>query len=332
MPQLLREKLTHGGAVTFASAAALTLGAFTVPVYEIYKVGDDPHWLEGLDLLSAAGLRVAVVPHYDNAEGGTHDTRFCYLGERRLAAMEQQLPDDCFVLGVDEHTAVVLDLESETATVTGIGVVTVRRGGRSTTFASGETVPIGALTEAAFATRAGGQLAAGRPLAGEEDADGWEAQGRPGAAAPDGTSAAHAFVPGRPLATSPLLDIVRDAEEAFAAAMAVRDADGAVAAILRLEEEIVAWSTDIPQEDEMDRARASLRSMVVELGRLAGTGLRDPGEVVGPFVEALVELRTKARDGRRYDEADGVRDRLAELGVELRDSPEGTGWVLSQPA
>src|SRR6266571_3494942 len=32
-----------------------------------------------------------VIPHYDNAEGGTHDTRFCYLGERRLAALEALL-------------------------------------------------------------------------------------------------------------------------------------------------------------------------------------------------------------------------------------------------
>ena len=55
--------------MTFATAAALTLGAFTVPVYEIYKVGEDPHWLEGLDVLGSVGLSVAVVPHYNNAEG-----------------------------------------------------------------------------------------------------------------------------------------------------------------------------------------------------------------------------------------------------------------------
>ena len=82
------------GAVTFASAAALTLGRWTVPVYEIYKAGEAPRWLDGLDLLGAAtGLQVAVIPHYDNAEGGHHDTRFCYLGERRLSRLERELPD-----------------------------------------------------------------------------------------------------------------------------------------------------------------------------------------------------------------------------------------------
>jgi len=75
-----------------ASAAALTLGRYTIPVYEIYKVGEAPRWLEGLDLLTPIGLPVAVVPHYDNAEGGNHDTRFCYLGEHRLRMLEDELP------------------------------------------------------------------------------------------------------------------------------------------------------------------------------------------------------------------------------------------------
>src|SRR5439155_6913438 len=118
-----------GGASTFASASALVLGTHTVPVYEIYKVVADPHWLDGLDLVSVAGLRAAVIPHYDNAEGGTHDTRYSYLGERRLVLMEQQLPDDVFVLGVDEHTACIIDLDADTATITGLGAVTIRRRG-----------------------------------------------------------------------------------------------------------------------------------------------------------------------------------------------------------
>ena len=39
---LLADLLATGGCVTFASAAALTLGVATVPVYEIYKVGAEP--------------------------------------------------------------------------------------------------------------------------------------------------------------------------------------------------------------------------------------------------------------------------------------------------
>ncbi|MBV9660979.1 MAG: hypothetical protein JO337_07470, partial [Acidimicrobiales bacterium] len=70
LPELLGDKLRQDGCVVFASAAALTLGRYTVPVYEIYKVGADPFWLEGLDLAGFLGPSVAIIPHYDNAEGG----------------------------------------------------------------------------------------------------------------------------------------------------------------------------------------------------------------------------------------------------------------------
>ena len=152
VPGLLASKLASGSAcVVFASAAALTLGLATVPVYEIYKVGAEPVWLEGLDLLgSCTGLRAAVIPHFNNAEGGNHDTRYCYLGERRLRLLEASMPDDAFVLGVDEHTGLVLDLSAGSASVVGLGGVTVRRDGSSTVLPAGSTVAIESLGSGAF--------------------------------------------------------------------------------------------------------------------------------------------------------------------------------------
>ena len=137
VPGAVAAKLRRGGAVTFASAAALTLGRLTVPVYEIYKVGEDPYWLDGLDLLAEIGISATVIPHYDNAEGGHHDTRFCYLGERRLQMLEAQMPDDMHVIGIDEHTGIVIDIDAESATVVGNGTVTVRKNGQSTVFPTG---------------------------------------------------------------------------------------------------------------------------------------------------------------------------------------------------
>src|SRR3954464_15645037 len=156
IPAALGAKLENGGVLTMASAAALTLGVATIPVYEIYKVGQDPHWLDGLDLLGpATGLRAAVVPHYDNAEGGNHDTRFCYMGERRLQVLEAALPADTAILGIHGHTALVLDLERGTASVSGLGGATIRASGRSVAFPTGTDVPIATLVEVAH------QLAAG---------------------------------------------------------------------------------------------------------------------------------------------------------------------------
>ena len=86
---------------------------------------------------------------------------------------------------------------------------------------------------------------------------------------------------------------------------------------------------DIPVGDAIDRASASLRSLVVELGRAGERGVRDPREVLGPFVETMLELRGRARDERRFDEADSIRERLDGLGVEVRDTAEGSDWLLS---
>jgi cysteinyl-tRNA synthetase len=99
--------------------------------------------------------------------------------------------------------------------------------------------------------------------------------------------------------------------------------------VLDLERDVTEWSTDIPSGDELDRAHASLRSLILELGRLSEAGVRDPRQVVGPFVEALLKIRDAARQDRRFADADFVRERLANSGVEVRDTPDGSEWLLA---
>jgi hypothetical protein len=128
------------GTVVLASAAALTAGSHTIPVYEMYKVGDEPHWLPGLNLIERhTGMPAAIIPHYDNADGANHDTRFCYIGERRLRVMESLLPPEVFIIGVDEHTGIRFDLDERTAHVFGRGTMTIRHHGESWTVTSGES-------------------------------------------------------------------------------------------------------------------------------------------------------------------------------------------------
>jgi cyanophycinase-like exopeptidase len=142
----LAEKVDGGGCVAFASAAAIGLGAYALPVYEIYKVGKDLSWTAGLDLLGRIGVRCAVIPHYNNREGGTHDTRFCYMGEERLRRLEAMLPEDVLILGIDEYTACIIDVESQTVTVRGRGGVTARRRGSERVW-TGTTFPLGELQD-----------------------------------------------------------------------------------------------------------------------------------------------------------------------------------------
>jgi cysteinyl-tRNA synthetase len=42
----------------------------------------------------------------------------------------------------------------------------------------------------------------------------------------------------------------------------------------------------------------------------------------------LLELRAAVRADKRYDLSDLIRDRLADVDVEVRDTPQGVEWVL----
>ena len=110
--------------------------------------------------------------------------------------------------------------------------------------------------------------------------------------------------------------------------MAAGDAPAAAAAALALDDAIVAWSRDMLQSDEADRARSALRAMVVRLGQAAATGLRDPRVVLAPVVDAALALRRVVRAEKRYDLSDLLRDELAAAGVAVRDTPDGVVWDL----
>jgi hypothetical protein len=294
----------RGGAAVFASAAALTLGSHTVPVYEVYKVGEDPAWREGLGLLGrVTGIRAAVVPHWNNAEGGNHDTRYCYLGASRLALLEGELPDGVGVLGVDEHTALLIDPRAGTATVDGRGTVVARYRGEETVWPTGAVIALDALAA----------LLAGEVTAG---------------AAPVPVAAARAPQAAAPPVAASLRAVADEAERAFERAVAVRDASAAVQAVLDLEQSLEDWSRDTTQSDDRDHGRRTLRALVVRLGELAEQGVADPADSLGPFVQLLLDRRDAARDGRDWPAADAIRDGLTALGVVVRDTPEGTQWEL----
>lgn len=267
------EKVLEQGALVFASAAALTIGSKTIPVYEIYKAGEDPFWLDGLNIFEKfTGLDAVIVPHFDNAEGGTHDTRFCYMGERRMRLLEKLLPESTFVIGVDEHTGVSFDLDREEVNVFGRGKLTVRKGEHVWTLDSGKSA---SFTELA---KNGGVK--------------------------------------RTVATSPIqLPSAPDAVEKLLESGNVLDA---VDALLEL--------------DDLDRdleTRAIVHALITRLGHMAASPKVDINDVVGPYIEMLLQARQAARATGRWDEADQIRDRLTSLKVTIKDSPDGSTWEIA---
>jgi hypothetical protein len=127
-----------GATLAFASAAVISISANALPVYEIYKAGHDLHWEPGLDLFGAYGLKLVFVPHWNNAEGGADlDTSHCFMGRYRFEVLRAMLPPDVTVVGIDEHTALAIDLADGAAEVMGAGDVTVLRGHEARSFAPG---------------------------------------------------------------------------------------------------------------------------------------------------------------------------------------------------
>ena len=272
-----------------------------MPVYEIYKVGEDPRWLPGLDVLGALGLPVAVIPHYDNAEGGTHDTRFCYLGERRLARLEPDLPDGTFVLGIDSHTALLLDLEQDIATVEGHGGVTVRVSGRSERIPAGASVPRGELLAIADRLRS-------------------STAHRPASVAASAPAAPTADPPDP---RSPLRDELANLEERLEAALGGGTVDDLVATLLDMDGLIVAWSADT-DSGELSHAREAFHRSIAR----AVMSRPDPTDDArfDRLIGLALDLRATARDERDYGLSDRIRDTLTDAGIEVRDGPDGSTW------
>jgi hypothetical protein len=326
-------KLMNGGIVTFASAAALTLGKVTVPVYEVYKVGQDVQRLDGLDVLSAIGINAAVIPHYDNAEGGNHDTRFCYLGESRLRMFEKMLDDDTYVLGIDEHTGLVIDLDADVANVVGNGTVTLRLRENSYIYESGSTIPLTTLQNpwelrnsdsAQGASGTTPNASPGSPH--QKKSEGNSSSGKAQDVATSDVRSQSASRGSEHLGSLSAEMELR--QQQFNDAMTARDADGAVRACLALEQAIHDWSADTLQGDIADKARAAVRSMISALGDAAIGGVRNPRDVVAPYVEAMLAIRATVRAEKRYDLSDVIRDAFVNIGIEVRDTATGVEWDL----
>ncbi len=285
--EVMARRLDEGANLVFASAAAIAVGAVALPVYEIFKAGADPHWVEGLDLLGRYGLRLAVVPHWNNAEGAGYDTRFCFMGERRFRKLRAALDPGVTALGIDEYTACSVDLASGVCEVLGAGRVTVLNDAGEASFGAGETFSIDLLRGAPLRSEA---VSAGEPLNVDETTI--------ERAMRTAIERARAFAAG-PERPDPL-----------AAAEIVGDLAAALAD---------AGAAGIATDEAEDALREALRRWVAAF---------EPGEAadIRPYVDLLVEARSRLRARGVYDIADFIRDGLAALGVALEDAPAETVW------
>ena len=117
-----------GATLMLSSSATLAFSTLTMPVYEIYKVGEDLHWKPGLDYFRQFGWPLIIIPHWDNSDGGEElDTSRCYMGRARFQQLRDMLPPGLTILGLDEHTSLIMDLKAGKGLVMGAGRAIILR-------------------------------------------------------------------------------------------------------------------------------------------------------------------------------------------------------------
>ena len=303
VPEIMLERIRAGGCLVAASAAALTVGRSTVPVYEIYKVGVDPFWAEGMNILGRLGLPLVVVPHWNNAEGGTFDTRFCFMGEPRFRKLEALLPDDVGILGLDEHTACILDFRRDEAEVRGIGVVTLRKNGSETSFKKGDRFPLRVLREGGRVDYVASPNRVETPTPADDDlVDESES----------------------------LWKRIHEIERAFQRGLGKRDPAETTNALLELDRSVWKAQQDLEASEVVSQAREVFRDLVVQFGMMLEVSPLDRRECLAPLVEKLLERRAGLRGAKHWQEADFIREALHEGGVLIEDTPSGSRWQLAE--
>lgn len=131
-----------GAALCFSSACTIAAGKEALPIYEIYKVGEDVHWKSGLDFFAPYGLSLVLIPHWNNTDGGSDlDTSHCYVGTERYDQLVALLPEDRTLVGIDENTALVISPQTGKCRVLGLGGVVIIRGDQEHRFKRGQTFP-----------------------------------------------------------------------------------------------------------------------------------------------------------------------------------------------
>jgi len=299
VPEILTQCVTNGGCLVAASAAALTVGCFTLPVYEIYKVGHDLHWVDGMDILGHFGFDLVVIPHWNNAEGGTHDTRFCFMGEPRFRSLESLIPEKVPILGLDEHTACIMDFEMGQAEIKGIGQVILRTSDRELFFKPGDRLPLDVLR-------------------GEDADSGWH---------PD---PAETRTPRKDSVRAPdsFWDKIHALEASFQRGLEKHDPRVSTNALLELDRTIWQAQRDLESDEFITQARDTLRDLIVLTGTELASSPGIQAECLAPLVTALLELRQTFRANQQWAAADAIRDVLQSVNITVEDVKNGSQWRL----
>ncbi len=147
---------------------------------------------------------------------------------------------------------------------------------------------------------------------------------------------------------SALTDAAAAAEARFHQCMSDDfNAAGALGGLFELASHLNTAMQAAEKEDPGPEGRAGLNQALSTLSSLLGVlGLRvGSGEsqaagasseadtsLISALVDQMIQMRLQARQAKDFSRADEIRDRLARVGIELKDAPSGTTWTRRPPS
>jgi cysteinyl-tRNA synthetase len=203
------------------------------------------------------------------------------------------------ILGLDEHTACIMDLENNEATIKGIGSMTLRRGTAELIFEKGERFSLDV-------------------LCGKDAGKVWHDQ--PAERSAEISSA------DKPLDS--FWENVHASEESFHAGLKQHDLKKSATALLEIDRLIWQAHEDHESAEFISQARDILRDMVVFLATRLDEAPLDQAACLAPLVNELLALRSKFRQNKKWQEADDIRDSLLKANIIIEDSKDGSQWKL----
>jgi hypothetical protein len=233
------------------------------------------------------------------------------MGKSRYEKLLTKLPDALPILGLDEHTACIIDLAADTFDIHGIGSATFIYNDETRVFSAGKTYPLGALR---------GSM--------EMDVKDTIEPVRKKEPEPTTDAAAQFWEHVHALANDFQQSIETD--NVKGSANALLDLDRVLWKAHLLDLDRVLWKAhaDLENPDIIAQARDLFREELAILGTRPYLSLSSLTKTFGPVVEQLLALRQRFRDEHNYAAGDAIREALAKSNIIVEDTPDGSRWSM----
>ncbi len=85
---------------------------------------------------------------------------------------------------------------------------------------------------------------------------------------------------------------------------------------------------DSADDNEKVLLKSKLEMIGKVLGILEDSAYKKASDELSEEVEKLIKQRSEAKESKNFELADEIRNKLEEIGVEIKDTPNGTSWNL----